>query len=168
MASNPGRIPAGGRESISVKVSTRNRGGGRLHKGFTVHTNDPQKPDVRLEVTGQVNAYLTVAPKYIRFFGRGDQPLGQKVKITPMEGHPFTIKEVKVQQGQNLRYTLKPLGNDPGKSGYELFVENTMKEAGNYRDLITIQTDSKEKPSVTIPVYARIQNAPGRGKQKTN
>ena len=168
MASNPGQIPAGGKESISVTVSTKNRGGQKLHKGFTVFTNDPRKPEVRLQVTGQVNAYLTVAPNYVRLFGRSDQPLSQTVKITPLEGHPFKIKEVKAQEGQNLRYEIKPLGKDPGKNGYELVVENTMKEAGNYRDLITIQTDSKEQPSVTIPVYARIQKAPDQGNQKTN
>jgi len=168
VASNPGQIPAGGKESISVKVSTRNRGGAKLHKGFTVYTNDPQRPEVRLQVIGQVNAYLKVAPNYIRLMGRWDQRLSQTVKITPLEGHPFTIKEVKAQQGQNLRYELKPLGNNPGKNGYELVVENTMKKAGNYRDLITIQTDSKEKPLVTIPVYARIQKTPQQGQQKTN
>jgi hypothetical protein len=168
VASNPGQIPAGGKERISVKVNTRNRGGQKLHKGFTVYTNDPQKREVRLQVTGQVNAYLTVAPNYVRFFGRGDRPLRQTVKITPLEGHPFMIKEVKAQQGQNLRYELKPMGSDPGKNGYELVVENTMKEAGNYRDMITIQTDSKEQPLVTIPVYARIQKAPDQGQQKTN
>ena len=168
MASNPGQIPAGGRESISVTVSTSNRGGQTLHKGFTVYTNDPHKPEVRLQVTGKVNAFLTVSPQYVRFFGRVDEPLSQTVKITPLDGHPFTIKAVEAQQGQNLRYDLKPLGNDPRKNGYELVVENTMKEAGNYRDLITIQTDSKEKPSVTIPVYARIQNVPSQGEQKTN
>ncbi len=168
MASNPGQIPAGGKGNISVTVSTKNHGGQTLRKGFTVSTNDPQKPEVRLHVTGKVTAYLAVSPRYVRFIGRGDQPLSQTVKITPLDGHPFTIKAVKAQQGQNLRFDLKPLGKDPAKSGYELVVENTMKAAGNYRDMITIQTDSKEKPSVTIPVYARIQNAPGRGAQKTN
>jgi len=168
VASNPGQIPAGGREKISVTVSTKNRGGQTLRKGFSVYTNDPQKPEMRLQVTGKVNAYLTVSPHYVQLFGREDQPLSQTVKITPLDGHPFTIKEVKVQQGQNLRYDLKPLGNDPRKNGYELVVENTMKKAGNYRDLITIQTDSKEKPSVTIPVYARIHKAPDPGGLKTN
>ena len=123
---------------------------------------------MRLQVSGKVNAYLTISPNYVRLFGREGQPLSQTVKITPLDGHPFMIKEVKAQQGQNLRFDLKPLGTDPRKSGYELIVENTMNAAGNYRDMITIQTDSKEKPSFTIPVYARIQKAPETGQQKTN
>jgi hypothetical protein len=168
VASNPGHIPAGGREKISVTVSTKNRGGQNLHKGFTVFTNDPGKAKVRLQVSGRVNAYLTVAPHFVRFIGRVNQPLKQLVKITPLEGHPVTIKEVRVQQPQNLRYELKPLGNPPGRAGYELVVENARRDPGNYQDSITILTDSKEKPSITIPVYARIHGPADRGNQKSN
>ena len=168
MASNPGQIPAGGRENISVTVSTRNRGGQILHKGFTVYTNDPQQSQVRLEVTGKVNAYLTVAPQYVRFIGKLDQPLKELVRITPVTGHPFTIKEVKVRQPENLHYELKPLGDPPGNAGYELLVENARREAGSYQDLITIMTDSKEKPQINIPVYARIHITKDHGDQKSN
>jgi hypothetical protein len=168
VASNPGQIPAGGKEKISVKVSTRNRGGQTLHKGFTVYTNDPGASQMRLQVSGKVNAYITVQPHYVRLIGRVDQPLRQTIKITPLEGHPVTIKDVRIRQTQNLRYTLKPLGPTPGKTGYELIVENARHEAGNYQDLITILTDSKEKPSITIPVYARIHGPAGREHRKTN
>jgi hypothetical protein len=168
VASNPGQIPAGGREKISVTVSTRNRGGQKLHKGFTVYTNDPKKPQVRLQVNGRIDAYLTVAPKFVRLIGRVGQPLQQSVKITPLAGHPVTIKEVRVNQPENLHYKLKPLGLPPGRAGYELVVENARQEAGNYQDRITLLTDSKEKPSITIPVYARIHPAAYRGNQKSN
>jgi hypothetical protein len=168
VASNPGQIPAGGREKISVKVSTHNRGGQTLHKGFTVYTNDPKNSKVRLQVSGRVNAYLTVEPQFVRFIGRTDQPLKQSVIITPLKGHPVTIKEVKVLQPENLHYKLKPLGLPPGKSGYELVVENAKLDAGSYQDRITIVTDSEKKPSITIPVYARIQGPPDPGKQKSN
>jgi hypothetical protein len=168
VASNPGQIPAGGKEIISVKVSTRNRGGQTLHKGFTVSTNDPNMPQVRLQVSGKVTAYLTITPRYVRFIGRVDQPLRQIVKITPLEGHPIAIKGVKVRQAQNLRYELKPLSHTPSKNGYELVVENARQEIGNYQDMITIITDSKEKPSIEIPVYARIRGPAGGDHQKTN
>jgi hypothetical protein len=168
VASNPGQIPAGGRGKISVAVSTRNRGGQNLHKGFTVYTNDPGTPQVRLQVSGRVNAYLTVAPRYVRFIGRVDQSLQQSVKITPLAGHPVTIKEVRVREPKNLHYKLKPLGNPPGRAGYELVVENARQEVGNYQDQITILTDSKEKPSITIPVYARLYGLKDRDNKKSN
>ncbi len=42
VASNPGQIPAGGKDKISVVVNTKNRGGGLLQKRFSVFTNDPK------------------------------------------------------------------------------------------------------------------------------
>ena len=168
MASNPGQIPAGGKEKISVTVSTRNHGGQTLQKGFTVYTNDPNNSRVRLQVKGRIDAYLTVAPQFVRFIGRVGQTLQQSVKITPLAGHPVTIKEIRVGQPENLRYKLKPLGRPEDRAGYELMVENARQEAGNYQDRITILTDSKEKPTITIMVYARIQPAPDQGMQKSN
>jgi hypothetical protein len=138
-----------------------------LHKGFTVYTNDPGKTYVRLQVNGRVKSYLTVAPQFVRLIGRADQPLQQSVKITPTAGHAFAIKDIRVRHPKKLHYKLKPIGNPPGRSGYELVVENAMREAGNYQDRI-LQTDSKEKPSIAISVYARIQSPAGNGNQKTN
>lgn len=151
-----------------MTVSTRSRGGETLHKGFSVYTNDPKKPQVRLEVFGKVKGYLKVAPNFVRLIGQAGQSLSQKVKITPLKGYPFTITEVKAQREGNLRLELKPLGRDPSEEGYELVVQNKRQEAGNYRDVITVKTDSKKKPTITIPVYARILSAPAQKKQKMN
>jgi hypothetical protein len=89
-------------------------------------------------------------------------PVYEGVEITPSKGHPFTIKEVKAREGQNVHYKLKPLGRDPRVPGYELVVENSLQKAGDYRDMISIKTDSKEKPSIIIPVSVHIQNAAGK------
>ena len=162
VASNPGQIPAGEEGKISIMVKTNNRGGGELHKGFTVYTNDHSHEQVRLEVTGNVIAYLTVIPRQVRLTGAVGQPLRQTVKIISSKGHPFTIKEVKARIGLNIRYELKPLNANPRVAGYELVVENSLQKAGDYRDMISIKTDSKEKPSIIIPVLAHIQNVAGK------
>jgi hypothetical protein len=162
VATNPGQIPAGEEGKISIMVKTNNHGGGKLHKGFTVYTNDHSHEQVRLEVTGDVIADLTVFPRQVRLTGAVGQPLRQTVKIIPLKGHPFTIKEVKARGNLNIRYQLKPLGGNPGVAGYELVVENSFQKAGDYRDMISIKTDSKEKPSIIIPVLAHIQKATGK------
>jgi len=164
VASNPGHIPAGGRENISVVVGTKDRGGSTLHKGFTVFTNDPAKARVKLVVSGKVKGYMSVAPGYVRLFGNAGEPLSRNVQIIPRTGYPFTILDIKAQDGKYLRYTLKPKGKGAGKEGYVLSVENTKKDAGDYRDAIIIKTDSKNKPSLKIPVYARIYN-PSKGSE---
>ena len=157
VASNPGQVPAGERASISVSVNTSNRGGGILHKGFTVFTNDPINSRVRLEVVGEVKAYLTISPKFIRLAGEINQPLRQEIRIIPTEGHPFTITEVNTRQNGSLRYELKPLGENT-KAGYKLVVEHSIEKPGNYRDLISIKTNNIAKPLITIPVYIIVKD----------
>ena len=167
MASNPGHIPAGGREKISVVVNTRNRGGSTLHKGFKVFTNDPAKPEVTLQVTGKVKGYLTVAPAYVRLNGAVGQSISRKVQIVAMKGYPFTIKEINAHNREDFQYRLTPMDKQSGRQGYVLQVENTKQKAGNYYDTIVIKTDSKHKPVVRIPVYGRIHDpAPGSGQPK--
>lgn len=165
MASNPGRIPAGGKDKISVEVNTKNRGGSSLSKSFNVYTNDPAKPQVRLKITGKVKGYLTIAPAYVRLSGPVGRPISRTVQIMPLEGHPFAIKEIKAQQDRFLRYKVKPLKKSSGENGYLLLVENTKKEAGSYHDTIVIKTDSKHKPLLRIPVYGRIHNPPAQSGQ---
>ncbi len=167
MASNPGRIPAGGRDKIGVEVKTRNRGGSTLHKGFTVYTNDPSKSQVKLMVIGKVKGHISLSPAYIRFMGKEGQQLSRTVTIKPLNSHRFNIEAVQTQEGKNLQYDLKPLGGNADKHGYQLVVRNTMQSAGSYRDLITIKTDSKFKPLLRIPVSARILKAPAQGTSKT-
>lgn len=165
MASNPGQIPAGGKDKISVVVGTKNRGGNQLRKRFTVMTNDPQHTRTELAVFGQVKGFLSVTPTFIRLMGRSGEQIRASVKLVPEEGYPFTIKEVKAKDGDNIRFDLKPLGKDPAKQGYELMVWNTRSEAGNYRDFVMIETDLKEKPSISIPVSGRVFAASNQGER---
>jgi hypothetical protein len=157
VASNPGHISAGGREAISVEVHTSHRGGSKLHKAFTVYTNDPGKPEVRLVVSGKVKGYISLSPTFVRFVGLEGQSLSKAIDIKPLNGHAFAIKAVKLQKGEHLTFDLKPLGKTPGAEGYTLFVKNKMDTAGFYQDLIIVETDSARKPSLRIPVSARIR-----------
>jgi hypothetical protein len=156
VASNPGHIPVGGREKISVVVNTKNRGGSNLRKGFSVFTNDPDRPRVRLSVSGTVKGYIAVAPKFIRLTGTVGQPIQRTVNLTPLKGYPFTVKEITAQTDEFVRFQLKPAGKNAAKTGYRLLVENTKTDAGNYRDTIIIKTDSPHKPTLRIPIYGRI------------
>ncbi len=159
VASNPGQVAPGGKGVISVAVKTGNRGGGTLHKGFTVYTNDRDNAQVRLAVAGEVKSYFTVSPGYVRMVGPVDRTLRAVVRITPSQDRPLVIREVEVQESRFLRCELKPLGGHPETEGYELVVENILQKPGSYRVLITVRTDIKEKPSFTIPVFGQIQNA---------
>lgn len=156
MASNPGHVPAGGREKISVVVSTSNRGGSSLHKRFNVQTNDPGNQRIELVVVGRIKGFFKVTPQYVRLIGTRGNDIHTTVHIVPEKEFPFTVTSVKAKEGRDIDFELKPLGKDPRKDGYNLVVSNTRTEKGAYRDFILIQTDLKEKPTVRIPVTGRI------------
>jgi hypothetical protein len=157
VASNPGRIPAGGRDFITVEVDTSHRGGSTLNKGFTVYTNDRRLPRVRLQISGKVKGFISLSTQYVRLIGSEGQTISMAVDIKPINGHTFAIKTIKVQKGKHLKYDLKPLGKNPRQKGYTLIVQNTKKSAGSYLDYILIETDSTKKPMIRIPVSARIR-----------
>lgn len=149
-------------------VNTANRGGQKLIKHFSVMTNDPDNPRVDLVVTGKVMGYVTIMPRYVRLMGKADENLSATIQIRPEKAHPFTIKKVDARDGNNISYDLKPLGPNPAQNGYELIVNNTKKDAGAYQDFITIETDLKEKPRLSIPVSGRIWAPPvNAGLKKT-
>jgi hypothetical protein len=157
VASNPGRIPAGGRDFITVEVDTSHRGGSTLNKGFTVFTNDRRLPSVRLQISGKIKGYISLSPQFVRLIGNEGQKISMAVNIRPMNGHTFSIKTVRMQKGRHITYDLKPLGVDPRRNGYTLIVQNTKQSAGSYLDYIFIETDSAKKPMLRIPVSARIR-----------
>ena len=135
-------------------VNTKNRGGTSLRKRFNVRTNDPRSEAFTLVVKGEIRAYIPVTPHRVRLRGRVGEQVEKTVLIERLKAHPFHVKAIKARDGKHLRFELKK-GN-PGKDGYRLVVTNTMKEAGSYHDVITIETESKAKPTLRIPVTARI------------
>ena len=109
-----------------------------------------------LVVTGTVEGFVTISPAAVILVGPLGDELKREVRITPTEGHPFTIKEVKAKTGRNIKWDVKPLGKTPAKDGYLLTVTSTKQDAGSFGDYIEIQTDLKEKPMIGIPVNGRL------------
>ena len=156
MASNPGSVPAGGRDKIGVVVNTRGYGGRSLTKSFTVTTNDPQHKQISLAVTGKVLAVMGVQPSFIRFVGFPGEKLSATVRLTPQQGFPFKVKKVETSDAK-IKVDLKPLGQNPDKDGYDLVATTTRNESGLFRGMIRVYTDLEQKPLLQISVSGRIK-----------
>jgi hypothetical protein len=161
VASNPGQIPAGGKDKISIVVNTDNRGGNLLRKHFTVFTNDPRAFSKNLVVFGKVKGYVNVTPTFVRLMGKPGDDIRATIQITAEKEYPFVVKGIKAKEGQHIELDLKPLDQEAVSKGYLLAVRNLRKEPGVYRDFITITTDLKEKPVINIPVSGRIYGQGG-------
>jgi len=119
-------------------------------------TNDPKQPNINLTISGKVNNFADIKPKFVRFNGEAGEKLALDVSITEEAEYPFIIKKVKAKNNQFIKFTLsEPAKGTPKK--YLLHVENTKKDPGRYADAIEIQTDSKIQPVITIGVYGYIR-----------
>lgn len=105
-----------------------------------------------------------MTPKRIHLKGTVGKQLQKTIQIERLKAYPYIVKNVKAKDGKNLRFELKESDSGKGTDGYRLIVTNTMNTAGSYRDLITIETDSKVKPTIRIPVVARIYAPAKKGK----
>ncbi len=140
-------------------MNTRGYGGRTLKKSITVYTNDPKNARIRLQVSGKVEKFATIQPKYVRMHGLVGMTPVRTVKIIPEAKHPFKIVEARAVKGEDIRFELKPL-SDSKPGGYEVKVENLRKTKGRYSDTIILKTDNSAKPELKIRVYGNIMDKP--------
>jgi hypothetical protein len=99
--------------------------------------------------------FANVQPAYARLVGRAGIDIKKTITITREEAFPFKILNVKTRSGKEIAVHLKEF-NEAGKSGYLLTIENQKANPGRYADAVILTTDSKIKPTLTIPVYGQI------------
>lgn len=102
---------------------------------------------------------VSVVPNQVRFSGAVDAELKQVIRIAPGKKYPFTIKEVKANQGKDIAFNLEKITHE-GRPAYQLTVKNTRQTPGTYIDFIYLKTDSKIEPEIKIRVQGTLV-APG-------
>ena len=138
-----------------MKLGTSSYGGSDVKKTAIVHTNDPANPKFTLTISGQVEKFVDLKPKYVRLTGYSGAQISVPVTIVPTDKYPFKITDVTSRSGTFIKYTLTERKANEG-SGYTLLIENIKKEKGRYMDLLTLTTDSQIQPKITIRVYGNI------------
>jgi hypothetical protein len=121
----------------------------------SIYTNDPKHPKLRVVVTGKIEKFAEIQPKRVHLKGSIGTPLMVEVKISPNPSHPFNIIGVQVRKNKFIRSELiEPCNTETNRC--VLRVENLKTTRGRYTDTITIQTDSKVRPSFSIQVVGNI------------
>ena len=125
-----------------------------MSKGARVKTNDTGKPEHILTMTGRVEKFADITPRFLRMVGMAGQPMSGLATITPKKKYDFKIIKVFAEKGVDIKVNLAP--RPEGTPGYILTVENLKKTIGRYYDTVIIKTDSKLKPILKIKVYGNI------------
>jgi hypothetical protein len=92
--------------------------------------------------------------------------LKRKVTIIPLEKYPFKILNVRAKNGKDIRFQLQEEKNEKGLQ-YALTVENLRLQKGRYFDIITLETDSKIRPTLSVRVYGDIKPRSEEDKKKS-
>ena len=126
-----------------------------MKKNIQVFTNDPDHARVILNITGTVSHFARMEPAYARLVGQAGTDIKKAITITREKGYPFKILEAKARNGNDIAFDVQEF-NKADKGGYILTIENKKQAAGRYADTVILTTDSRIKPTITIPVYGQI------------
>lgn len=111
---------------------------------------------IDLAVTGMVEKFVEIRPPRIRLAGPAGTPLAAEVEIIPRKEYPFTIEDIKVKDGNFIKFAFTRRCID-GHDRCVIRVENIRAEKGRYIDVLFIKTDSPLSPQIPIYVTGIIQ-----------
>lgn len=138
-----------------MRLRTGGYNGKDVKKTAVIHTNDPANPQFTLTISGHVEKFVDLEPKYVRLTGPAGTPISVPVSIIPTAKYPFKIVDVTSRSDTFVRYTLTERKPAQG-GGYTLTIENMKTDKGRYSDVLTLTTDSRIQPKIDIRVYGNI------------
>ena len=117
-----------------------------------VKTDDPNKKQFNLVVTGNVENVVDITPRTVSLTGAPGEVLEAMVTITPRDKYKFAILGLEQKFNTQIKAQLvKPVKGD---SAWQVKIKTTSQKADDLYDIITLKTDSKYKPTLKIRVYA--------------
>lgn len=126
-----------------------------MKKTAGVYTNDKNRPQQDLVISGLVENFATIRPQHVSLRGFAGDPIKGQVSIIPEKKYPFKILEARAKDGKNIKFKLDEI-NSPKGQAYELNVENLREKTGRYYDTIILKTDSKLRPELNVRVYGYL------------
>jgi hypothetical protein len=161
VVSYPRQIPAGGEGTVQLKVNTNGYGGHQFKKTATVQSNDPQRPEFQLTISGFVAPFAEISPERVVFRGYAGQPMQTRIVVRTRPQYPFQLTGVETKYGGNVKFEWSTEKTAQGLE-YVIEVQNVKTSPGKYYEILLLKTDSKLKPQIPISIYGSIAAAADR------
>lgn len=149
------KVQAGTIIDITLKTTDRL---GAFKEEVLIETDHPQKPEVRLNVTGRVTGPITFAPEKVMIRGATSSEGGSGASTIWVRGRPAAKFEVaKAPPGLDVAFA--PLPQPAGVTGsqYRMTVRVLPgTPAGQINDEIVIRTDHPKAAEIRVPVDALV------------
>lgn len=151
--------------TLHVNLNISNYQGNTV-KSVRISSNDPEKPEQNLLLKCNVIVPLAATPKY---FGFNRLVIGEesttKAVLTNNTAKPikitnFTLKNSDDQKNSNeLKHNLRKNTIIEPKANLTIEMRCKPKAIGRVQSTLSINTDSKEIPSIDLPIWGSIVDA---------
>ena len=158
----PSEEPIAAGKTGELKVTFNSQDfSGPVHKFITVYSNDPDKPEVRLELKASILADLVCTPMQLNFgeIGRKSEQKELQVKLFSPSGRKFKVLHAK----PSLAYlkaevvSLPADANQPEGPVYLIKVSiDGTPPAGGFTGSILVQTDIEKAKPITVTVMGTV------------
>ncbi|MFP4534036.1 MAG: DUF1573 domain-containing protein, partial [Desulfobacterales bacterium] len=116
------KIPPGESGAISVLLLTDSRGGDVINGTVRAETNDPNRPEITVDVKMKVKEFADLNPYRVWLKGSVDEEIVEKCIVIPNENYPFNITDIKNRApGGWIDYSYREIQKD-GRKAYEITV----------------------------------------------
>lgn len=159
-------IPPGKSGKVTVEWKPKGRFG-HFREGVTVHTNDPNWPEVSVAVTGRITAAVRVTPHELTLSNiTAGQAASADARVWGYLPEPLEITGTRLAESSIKDYfnvSWSPVSQEEvktetdAKSGYNVTVSvKPGLPPGPFRQTIHLDTNVKERPAVDLEVRGRI------------
>ncbi len=132
-----------------------------MKKTAEVHSDDKSLPIARIQVSGNVEKFVSIIPRTISLRGYVGDNIKKSVTIIPEKKYDFKITKVRARNGKHINFELEEI-KGTGRKEYSLTVENLLAREGRYSDLIIMETDSNIRPELSVKVYGKLSQRPAK------
>jgi hypothetical protein len=148
-------IPPGSSGDIRTVFETK-RFEGEQETTITVHSNDPDDPEIELTIIGAIQRDVAVVPQGINF---GDVEKGKtvtgSVKLLQLSQNKLVLHRIEV----NEKYLNATTSRFREENSRGIHIDITLKPeapVGAFNEVITLHTNLKRRPRIDVPVWANI------------
>ena len=146
-------IPPGGEGEIKAVLRTKGRSG-VTKKRITVMSNDPETPNLSLELSGEIVVDVEVKPRHLSFGQVGKGETGER-EFELKVNEPGKVKILEVTVSDE-RYVLeRTAGELAGDSKYKLKLTDT-KTIGRVTGKVIIKLEGSENDTIEVPIRATV------------
>ncbi|MBX3043743.1 MAG: DUF1573 domain-containing protein [Candidatus Kapabacteria bacterium] len=136
---------------------------GNTVKSVRISSNDPEKPEQNLLLKCNVVVHVGTAPKYLGFNRLiVDEESSTRSVITNNTDKPIKIINFSLRMASKdidpteLKHNIRRNTIIEPKASYTVEMKYKPKKTGRLQSTLTIQTDSKESPTIELPIWGNI------------